>query len=725
MVKIQFKNLPDTTTPVNAENLNAIQTNTENAINEVDGNIDLATKTLLSTTSGKNQEITGCAGASGKLNIESGETYQTITTGKNLLPINIASETTQSGVTITKLKNGKYSLNGTSTSNITWELYSGTNITIPAGTYTGSIGDRTNIVDGYIRLNNGDYQTIFDNTHDTNTFTISQSFTFNRFYIYIANGKTFNNQIIEPMLENGSSETSYEPYTEGIASPSPDFPQEIVNVGSNINLLGLPDKTTTTSYGITYSISNNELTLNGTATSNGTINISNLVSNIELTNGYNYTFISEESGKSSRTYNVQFRDSNDTAITSMYNNDFPITKNTLSGTISKLYLYVYNGMTFNNVKLKLKIQEGSQATGYSKYGCGSVDYKVHNRNLLVLKDGTYTSGNLTAVVKNGKVTLNGTNGSSTTFIEIPLEFDAELELGKQYAISINNPTTAGDTTNYGSFRIDSAGIVDLKFSTINNKRKITINDDIFSHLYTKTLIRIRTAANLSYNNFVIYPQIEEGDTYSDYQKGRKEIVTIPLPQGMELCKIGNYQDCLYKASGKWYKHKEIGKVVLDGTETISVTNTGTSYWYYNIIKATGIITNSDPNRNNAVCDNYLIVSINSSSDYQGIFILKSGSIRIRYGTEDTAENFKTWLGTHNVTIYYVLETPVEEEITDKDTIYYLEHFPIYKEYTNIECINDVKPDMHIDYLYDNEVNNYWGAELDSLAAKLHNLEVGE
>jgi len=96
MVKIQFKNLPDTTTPVNADNLNAIQTNTENAINEVDGNIDLATKTILSTTSGKNQEITGCAGASGKINIESGETYQAQYEGNQLVDFANAFSTSRS-----------------------------------------------------------------------------------------------------------------------------------------------------------------------------------------------------------------------------------------------------------------------------------------------------------------------------------------------------------------------------------------------------------------------------------------------------------------------------------------------------------------------------------------------------------------------------------------------------------------------------------------------------
>lgn len=35
MTKINFTNLPDTSTPLNATNMNALQTNTENAINQV------------------------------------------------------------------------------------------------------------------------------------------------------------------------------------------------------------------------------------------------------------------------------------------------------------------------------------------------------------------------------------------------------------------------------------------------------------------------------------------------------------------------------------------------------------------------------------------------------------------------------------------------------------------------------------------------------------------
>ena len=39
MQKINFQNLPSTTTPINATNLNAIQTNAETAINDVAGDL--------------------------------------------------------------------------------------------------------------------------------------------------------------------------------------------------------------------------------------------------------------------------------------------------------------------------------------------------------------------------------------------------------------------------------------------------------------------------------------------------------------------------------------------------------------------------------------------------------------------------------------------------------------------------------------------------------------
>ena len=75
------------------------------------------------------------------------------------------------------------------------------------------------------------------------------------------------------------------------------------------------------------------------------------------------------------------------------------------------------------------------------------------------------------------------------------------------------------------------------------------------------------------DNLVFKPMIEKGSKNSTYTP----YGTTPI----ELCKIGTYQDYFYKDSGKWYLHKEVGKVVLDGSESwqlFSVNNNRTAVY---------------------------------------------------------------------------------------------------------------------------------------------------
>ena len=174
---------------------------------------------------------------------------------------------------------------------------------------------------------------------------------------------------------------------------------------------------------------------------------------------------------------------------------------------------------------------------------------------------------------------------------------------------------------------------------------------------------------------------------------------------IELCKIGNYQDYIYKENGTWYLHKEIGKVVLNGSETMSVAKTGTANWYYDITKPTGINTDSTPSQNNAKCDYYPISAVGNSNTNQGIYVVKdSGKIRIRYGTEDTTTNFKNWLSSHNVSVYYVLATPTTTEITDTTLINQLENISITKGNNVITTENNTLPFDVSMTVYDSGVN---------------------
>jgi hypothetical protein len=155
---------------------------------------------------------------------------------------------------------------------------------------------------------------------------------------------------------------------------------------------------------------------------------------------------------------------------------------------------------------------------------------------------------------------------------------------------------------------------------------------------------------------LVNPQLELGSNANSYTP----FGTAPI----ELCKIGNYQDYIYKDSDKWYLHKEIGKVVLNGSESwfkSGVTTidrffidlySGTNYGKYNSL------SNYFVWENNATTNvGTFYFAYNSSTDTSRMFINYS-----TYNTT-TLNNFKTWLSTHNTEIYYILLTPTNTEIT--------------------------------------------------------------
>ncbi len=142
---------------------------------------------------------------------------------------------------------------------------------------------------------------------------------------------------------------------------------------------------------------------------------------------------------------------------------------------------------------------------------------------------------------------------------------------------------------------------------------------------------------------------------------------------IELCKIGTYQDYIYKKDGKWWKHKEIEKIVLDGTETWSGASTGTgsadyTYFYSNVLdnkvklgQYVGFCNNMK------VLNGAMLVSTAVSTDTMSIANYGGQALRLLILTsrlsEQTVNAFKTWLSTNKPELYYVLATPIEEEIT--------------------------------------------------------------
>ena len=201
-----------------------------------------------------------------------GKTNQVKTTGKNLLDsrvMDLSNWTTPS-------------LSGTSP-NLSYDFY----LSLPIGQYTFDvtrIDDSTNV--GYVQLRkkvNGVwemYKNFTTNSVVSNesvrTFDIEEGYEYKLWY-YESKGSNYFYNLTNFQIRKSTDDSTYEPYTRGKPSPSPDFAQEMNNICADgsaevgvfgKNLIPYPyfDKTLTQN-GITFTDNGDgTITVNGTAT---------------------------------------------------------------------------------------------------------------------------------------------------------------------------------------------------------------------------------------------------------------------------------------------------------------------------------------------------------------------------------------------------------------------------------------------------------------------------
>ena len=304
-----------------------------------------------------------------------GKSEQVTTTGKNLLPNNITSQIIN-GVTVTKNDDGSITLNGTATSYFNLK-FTDDPIILQPGTYMQSFHPS-----GSVTPNGG----IFINSKDTDntqifeysiTTTISKTLdvetTIVNYNVAVNPGTVIENITLYPMLELGSTVTSYEPYTGGQPSPSPDYPQEINSIEGSLefdcrgkNLLNFVPNT------------NNLVTI--TKNNDGSVhiegdvnkqwlNITNTISADFLKTNVNYCFSVDKKFDFRFSIRVYYDDEY-----TDYEN-FNILPNTTSTTFilsrkpKAFYIYLYkdDGMDNLDVTFVLQLEKGTQATEYEPY----------------------------------------------------------------------------------------------------------------------------------------------------------------------------------------------------------------------------------------------------------------------------------------------------------------------------------------------------------------------
>ena len=154
-----------------------------------------------------------------------------------------------------------------------------------------------------------------------------------------------------------------------------------------------------------------------------------------------------------------------------------------------------------------------------------------------------------------------------------------------------------------------------------------------------------------------------------------ESKTLPVSLGnIELCKIGNYQDYLYKNNGKWYKYGVIGKLTITSVTSIGTASTGIKYA---LVRSVSVASAGSF----IYCSNY----VNSTDSTKNNSIRFSGINLYVYDNRFT--DYTTALNLLNGLEYYcVLATPTITEITDTTLISQLEEISktlSYQGQTNI------------------------------------------
>lgn len=328
------------------------------------------------------------------------------------------------------------------------------------------------------------------------------------------------------------------------------------------------------------------------------------------------------------------------------------TKLTLSGKYTDGTIFGTVGSVTDAMQ-NCQLEAGSTPTSYEPYVGGTAspnpDYPQAVVNL---------TGNI--VLGNGK-NLWPTQAYKTDYYISPTgveTYGAGTSIYGNITVKPNTEYTISlDTSQYANLRVHA-------YDSNGNWIEQVIAQSITS---ASKSVTFTTPNNITYLRWSYYTnltdgQLELGPTATAYEPFKNYIIELG---SIELCKIGEYQDYIYRDENEdWYVHKETEKIVLNGTESwdrVSYTATQVYYRWFN-----SSISTEDGfcNYLDVVPTSESIVNVENSIRANGNFI----GIRFTPSFQPSIDDFKTWLSNHNLDFYYILGTSTDTKITDNTLI---------------------------------------------------------
>lgn len=298
-----------------------------------------------------------------------GKSEQKQYSGKNLLNATLQT-TTQNGITCTANGDGTYTLNGTATASFVFIIIKNDDLKKAFGTneelrLTGAPKGASK-TGYYLQIWKNEPEVIYCDTGGG--VTAKKPNARCNVAIVIVNGTVFNNVLFKPMLTTDLTATydDFEPYTGGIPSPSPDYPQEIKSVVNPTvkvcgkNLLKVNESIFPFTKGgvtFTYDKSDGAIVMNGTTDEP-------MIPDIlftAFTDASKKYALSRKTANNSQFIVIGNVPSNDNFYSNSNATDI------LNGGKYSIKMYFDKAISFSNERFYIQLEEGSAPTAYEPY----------------------------------------------------------------------------------------------------------------------------------------------------------------------------------------------------------------------------------------------------------------------------------------------------------------------------------------------------------------------
>lgn len=518
---------------------------------------------------------------------------------------------------------------------------------------------------------------------------------------------TTNTTYTNLMIYEGTAEKSYELYTGGTPSPNPEYPQEIQNVGDNINLLNkdtvdasnnlrgnaldtgrrlIANKDGTYTYGV-FKLGGRELlgkTLGIHAdieTTGGNPRISIFAGNSSSLTKSQLQVVLTASGTGYMTIPSNLNSELDTISAVLY-----VTTNT--SVVAGTYVDYTN----------LKVQVGSEEVVYSAYNCGSLGVTISNKNLYKVEKVINDSNSPNFIfLREGNVEFTA---GGVPLIIAPTIIKEKTEY--TYILKCKSNVTTENNINFTGIYED--GTSELLSA---NKKKDT-NEFIvkFKTNKEKTLAYVTQQYTNSAGTTIITEgtMILEGDYLNldePYEIHQEQEIIFPLAEGQRLY-AGSYL-------AKDGIHNVRKQVVLDGSDDEGWNYNGGSV-SYNVSAFTANISNlisieNTDTKVRVMCNKTIGLSAREAlklQKYNVIAVITNKRISLyvqRSSFSTSSSTLKTWLQSNPITVEYEL---AEEEIipyTDEQQAAYnqLQNLNLYEGINNFSFESSLYPISTLTY----------------------------